>query len=73
MEKAEPELHALKLGDVVRAKADTLAAYCGDTIGLVVQFDGKAVMCRMKQSGRTVPFRRDQLEHLAVRSMHDVR
>lgn len=64
--------HALKPGDVIRSKPETLAHHCGDTIGVVVLLDGESILCRMKRSGRTVPFRRDQLEHLAVRSMHDV-
>lgn len=63
--------HHLKLGDVVEAKDGTLARFCGDERGTVVAFDGESIMVRMKSSGRTVPFRRDQLEHLALRSVHD--
>jgi len=51
----------LNVGDVVEAKTGTLANFCGDHRGAVEAFDGETVMVRMKNSGRLVPFWREQL------------
>lgn len=52
----------LKIGDMVEARAGTLARFCGDTYGTVEAFDGQSIMVRMDTSGRLVPFHRDQLD-----------
>lgn len=52
----------LKPGDMVEARAGTLARFCGDQWGTVEDFDGDSIMVRMDNSGRLVPFRREQLD-----------
>lgn len=51
-----------KVGDLVEARAGTLARCCGDKPGTVEAFDGMCIMVRMDASGRLVPFRSDQLD-----------
>jgi hypothetical protein len=50
-----------KIGDLVQAKAGTLAHFCGDKHGKIEAFDGSSVMVRMDSSGRLIPFASDQL------------
>jgi hypothetical protein len=52
----------LKVGDLVEARAGTLAHFCGDKWGTVEAFDSGAIMVRMDTSGRLVPFKPEQLD-----------
>jgi len=51
----------MQVGDKVRSKANTLAYFAGDVNGVIEKLDGGSILVRMKQSGRLVPFRPDQL------------
>lgn len=59
-------MNDLKVGDAIKAKANTLAYFNGDINGTVEEFEGERIMCRMNYSGRIVPFRREQLERFAA-------
>jgi hypothetical protein len=52
----------LKRGDMVEARAGTLARFGGDHYGVVARIDGDSIIVEMDNSGRMVPFRRDQLD-----------
>jgi hypothetical protein len=52
----------LKRGDMVEAKAGTLARFCGDQYGMVARIDGEVIIVEMDNSGRMVPFQRDSLD-----------
>lgn len=52
----------VKVGDRIASAPHTLAWRCGDRSGKVEAFDGNSIMVRMDQSGRLVPFRKDQIQ-----------